>query len=657
MGLNLLGHDMNTPLSSSFLVRKRLIVATLFSLMAIVPAILADTVITNSRAEIAFMAGLWESDTIQISPLANAQYPSCTGTWQFIYPLRVESDGDVHIRTGVNSAGGCTGANNINNSPIINEVVNVFNTANPIWTHLVSLGSGRQAKPTGIFRFYTEHTSDGTSSGVGERHFEIHPMTQLYVWNASSNAFLLDSDYHSSITNVSDGTTHSSTTLRQLFDGTQQTTNIVMSDNNRVISIYPSPSVNYVQYDAFVKSALTNDSVSSYIMIQPFNPSLSVLVRCRLITNTLAATVASVLVSNQSITLNALSRTDLLVVSNQIASMTAGQTNGYTRPVELITLGILTASPTISSVNPGCGGIAGGTPITITGNNFIPGSTVTIGGVAATSVVFSNVNILTAITPPGAAGPQTVAVKSPSSSVPGTRANGFIYATPVSFGGVSNVAPAIEAATLTWSAATGTGVTYQVFEGTGSGLENFGSAVATTTNLSALVTPLYPGSNAPISYYFVVRASDVCGNSESNVVEQSVQPLLDPNKDQDADGMPNWFEQLYGLNPFDSTDASVDSDGDGFTNLQEYLAGTNPLDPMSRFRILSVVADPSGDIVTWSASSNKIYQLQLDLDLASATWSNVGPTVTDDVGQLTLSETNLVDVSILNRFYRVLLSQ
>src|ERR1017187_4321061 len=220
------------------LVRRCLIVGTLYGLMAVVPATMADTVITNTRAEVAFMAGLWESDSIQISPLANAQYPSCTGTWQFIFPLRVETDGDIHIRTGVTSAGACSGANNINNSPIINEVVNVNGTVNPQWTHLQGL-NGRQAKPTGIFRFYTEHASDGTSSGTGERHFEIHPMTQLYLWNASSNAFLLDADYHANITNVADGTTHSSTTLRQLFDGTQLTTNIIMSDNNRVISIYP----------------------------------------------------------------------------------------------------------------------------------------------------------------------------------------------------------------------------------------------------------------------------------------------------------------------------------------------------------------------------------------------------------------------------------
>jgi hypothetical protein len=154
-----------------------------------------------------------------------------------------------------------------------------------------------------------------------------------------------------------------------------------------------------------------------------------------------------------------------------------------------------------------------------------------------------------------------------------------------------------------------------------------------------------------------VRASDVCGNSESNLVEQSVQPLLDPNKSQVGDGIPNGWKQQYGFNPFDPTVAAGDPDGDGFTNLQEHLAGTNPLDPSSSFRILLVVADPSGDIVTWSAASNKVYQLQLDLNLASGTWSNVGAAVTDDVGQLTLSQTNAIDPSILDRFYRVLLAQ
>ena len=51
--------------------------------------------------------------------------------------------------------------------------------------------------------------------------------------------------------------------------------------------------------------------------------------------------------------------------------------------------------------------------------------------------------------------------------------------------------------------------------------------------------------------------------------------------DDDNDGMLDDFEILYGLDPFDPSDASQDLDGDGFTNLEEFLVGTNPKDPES----------------------------------------------------------------------------
>ena len=65
--------------------------------------------------------------------------------------------------------------------------------------------------------------------------------------------------------------------------------------------------------------------------------------------------------------------------------------------------------------------------------------------------------------------------------------------------------------------------------------------------------------------------ADALGNtaSKSSTVTVTVT-------DTDGDGLPDFYENLYGLDPNDPSDASGDLDGDGFTNLEEYEAGTDP---------------------------------------------------------------------------------
>jgi hypothetical protein len=52
--------------------------------------------------------------------------------------------------------------------------------------------------------------------------------------------------------------------------------------------------------------------------------------------------------------------------------------------------------------------------------------------------------------------------------------------------------------------------------------------------------------------------------------------VINTSGDTDADGMPDWWEQSFGLNFRDADDATSDADGDGLNNLQEFVAGSQP---------------------------------------------------------------------------------
>jgi hypothetical protein len=70
-------------------------------------------------------------------------------------------------------------------------------------------------------------------------------------------------------------------------------------------------------------------------------------------------------------------------------------------------------APSINSVMPPKGGVAGGTTVTIGGANFKDGAKVTVGGQPATGVKFLDANALSAVTPALPAGAHDVVVTNP----------------------------------------------------------------------------------------------------------------------------------------------------------------------------------------------------------------------------------------------------
>ncbi|MEA2055927.1 MAG: hypothetical protein U9O49_03755 [Candidatus Thermoplasmatota archaeon] len=75
-------------------------------------------------------------------------------------------------------------------------------------------------------------------------------------------------------------------------------------------------------------------------------------------------------------------------------------------------------------------------------------------------------------------------------------------------------------------------------------------------------------------YSFYVRAMDLAGNYYTT--DSKFFWVTEDVSDTDNDGMPDWWEEKYGLDPKNPLDAEEDKDGDGISNIREYQLGNNP---------------------------------------------------------------------------------
>ncbi len=117
-------------------------------------------------------------------------------------------------------------------------------------------------------------------------------------------------------------------------------------------------------------------------------------------------------------------------------------------------------APTVTSITPSSGNIAGGTAVTVTGTGFLAGATVKIGGTAATGVTLVSSTSITAVAPAHAAGAVNVMVTN-TDAQSGTLTSGFTYNTAP----VSNPAPTVT--TIAPNAGTINGGTAVTIRGTG----------------------------------------------------------------------------------------------------------------------------------------------------------------------------------------------
>ena len=105
------------------------------------------------------------------------------------------------------------------------------------------------------------------------------------------------------------------------------------------------------------------------------------------------------------------------------------------------------APPTLSSVSPISGPTAGGTVLTLTGTQFVTGATVSVGGVAATSVNVASSTSITATAPAHAAGAVNVVVTNPDGQS-ATLNNAYTYIAPPTLSSVSPTSGPIAGGTV-----------------------------------------------------------------------------------------------------------------------------------------------------------------------------------------------------------------
>jgi hypothetical protein len=108
--------------------------------------------------------------------------------------------------------------------------------------------------------------------------------------------------------------------------------------------------------------------------------------------------------------------------------------------------------------------------------------------------------------------------------------------------------------------------------------------------------------------------------------------------DSDGDGLPDFWEAEYYADPTNALEGA-DDDGDGFSNWEEYLADSCPTNPASCLEWSQV--QHGGDWqLSFSASSQRLYNVWMATNLIGAPWDRLYHRVPGTNSIMTISDTN-----------------
>lgn len=140
---------------------------------------------------------------------------------------------------------------------------------------------------------------------------------------------------------------------------------------------------------------------------------------------TVNETNATVKVNGGTVASGSASSFPLSVGANTITVVVTAEDGTTAKTYTLTVMRAAAAVPTLASVSPSSGPIAGGTSVTIAGTNFTGATAVTFGGVAASSFTINSDTAITATVPAHAAGAVDIVVVAPDGTA--TMTNGYAY--------------------------------------------------------------------------------------------------------------------------------------------------------------------------------------------------------------------------------------